>query len=99
MAMKKYGDAQPAELFVGEEARVVNDHLRKTGKAVSDFSEGELAALNADLENVRGTESATQEASPDEESKGASQGVSAKVRGATKDGQDTQESSDEQRDK
>lgn len=53
MGMQKYGDNQPAEVFVGEEAVVVSSHLQRTGKALSDFSEEERNALDEDLAKFR----------------------------------------------
>jgi hypothetical protein len=53
MTLKKYGDNQEAEVFRGEEATVVNKHIAKTGKAVSDFDTKELDALQDELEQVR----------------------------------------------
>ena len=53
MAMKKYTTPEKAEVFSGKEATVVNKHLAKHGKAVSDFSDEEREALYADLEAVR----------------------------------------------
>ena len=53
MSMKKYTSPEKMEVFHGEEAVVLNKHLKRTGKAVSDFSEEELADFNSDLEKVR----------------------------------------------
>lgn len=53
MAMKKYTSPEKLEVFSGEEATVVNKHLAKTGKAVSDFSDEEKEAFLSDLEKVR----------------------------------------------
>lgn len=53
MALQKFGDAEKAEVFQGEEARVVNEHLAKTGKTVSEFDENEMASLQASLDAVR----------------------------------------------
>lgn len=92
MTIKKYGERESFEVFKGLEAEVVNQHLRKTGKAVSEFDEGELAALNADLETVRPTEEATQ-ASPTKEPRVKSSDKPAKT--PAKDGQNTQEASGE----
>lgn len=56
--MKKYAQGEgDVEVLRGEEAVVVNEHLAKTGKAVSDFNEKERKAFFNDLEKVRGTES------------------------------------------
>ena len=50
MAIKKYGDAQEAKVaYVGEEARVVNEHLRKVGKPLSEFDKEETKSLQAEL--------------------------------------------------
>lgn len=51
--MQKYGTSEPLEVFRGEEAAVVNSHMRKTGKAVSDFDKKELSELKKDLAGVR----------------------------------------------
>jgi hypothetical protein len=61
MALQKFGDAESAEVFRGEEAKVVNDALAKTGKAVSEFDENELATLRAQLDAVREEEKAREE--------------------------------------
>lgn len=53
MAMKKTGDAVPAEVFSGEEAVVLNEHLQKRGKALSDFTDKQRAELDEDLASVR----------------------------------------------
>lgn len=53
MAIQKYGQNEPAEVFRGREAAVVNDHMQRVGKAVSEFDENELDSLNNDLESVR----------------------------------------------
>jgi len=53
MSMKKYTTPEKAEVFYGEEAAVVNRHLKRVGKAVSDFSDEEKEALSNDLEKVR----------------------------------------------
>jgi hypothetical protein len=56
MGMEKYGDAAPAEIFTGKQAAVVNDHLRRHGKALSDFTEDERKALDVDLDNAKSDE-------------------------------------------
>jgi hypothetical protein len=53
MGLQKFGDAEQAEVFRGKEAQVVNEALAKTGKAVSDFDQDELATLRARLDEVR----------------------------------------------
>lgn len=53
MTLQKTGDNQPAEVFRGKEAEVVNRHMQRTGKAVSDFGPDELQRLNIELESVR----------------------------------------------
>ncbi len=53
MTMKKYTSPEKVEVFYGDEAAVVNKHLKRVGKAVSDFSDEEKEALSADLEKVR----------------------------------------------
>lgn len=55
MAMKKTSQGEgKIEVLRGEEAQVLNDHFAKTGKyAVSDFSEDEREALDADLSQTR----------------------------------------------
>ena len=53
--MRKYSQGEGnLEVLRGEEAVVINKHLAKTGKAVSDFSDDERTALHADLDAVRG---------------------------------------------
>ncbi len=59
--MRKYGNPEKLKLFRGEEARVLNEHLAKTGKAVSDFSEEEKDALQTDLEAVAVEDEAEEE--------------------------------------
>lgn len=58
MAMKKYTQSEgKLEVLRGREANVLNDHFSKTGKfAVSDFSDDEREALNADLDAARQAE-------------------------------------------
>ena len=51
--MKKYGTPEKAEVFAGKEAAVINKHLAKTGKALSEFSEDELEAFQKDLDKAR----------------------------------------------
>lgn len=53
MTLKKYGDNEQAEIFVGREAEVVNRHLQRVAKPVSEFSDEEKQELQADLEKVR----------------------------------------------
>jgi len=53
MAMKKYTSPAEVTVFTGKEAEVVNDHLAKHGKAVSEFEEQELKDLSDDLEAAR----------------------------------------------
>jgi hypothetical protein len=61
MAIRKTGDAQKIDVaYFGEEAGIVNEHLQKVGKSVSDFSAEEKEALTKDLQAFR--------ASNDEES-------------------------------
>lgn len=64
-SMKKYGTPEKAEVFVGDEAKVINKHLAKTGKTLSEFSEEELEAFNEDLEKAR--EKASKKAEKTEE--------------------------------
>jgi len=53
--MRKYAQGEgEVEVLRGEEAVVVNEHLAKTGKAVSDFDEKEREAFRSDLDKVRG---------------------------------------------
>lgn len=52
MAMKKYTSPAKATVFTGQAAEVVNKHLAKTGKALSEFNEDELIAFNQDLEKA-----------------------------------------------
>jgi hypothetical protein len=66
MAMKKTGDAVPAEVFTGEEAVVLNTHLQKRGKALSDFTDNQRDELEADLAKVRETQEESQPESSDE---------------------------------
>lgn len=62
MPMKKYAESEgKLSVLRGNEAVVVSQHISKTGKKVSDFSDTELQALNDDLDKVR-------EGSDDEES-------------------------------
>lgn len=60
MAMQKFGDSEPAEVFRGREASVVSEHIQKHGKAVSDFDDNQKSALNADLEAVREQDAAAE---------------------------------------
>lgn len=56
MAMQKYtkGEGKVQVLFEGAEAQVIQEHRVKTGKAsVSEFTNDELKALEADLDNAR----------------------------------------------
>lgn len=54
MPIKKYATGEgELEVLRGEEAVVVQSHLSKTGKAVSDFSDEERKALHKDLDKVR----------------------------------------------
>lgn len=54
MAMKKTGDAQKIDVaYYGEEAGIVNEHLSKTGKAISEFNRDEKRALQEELESFR----------------------------------------------
>jgi hypothetical protein len=53
MAMKKYTSPAEVKVFTGVEAEVVNKHLSKNAKAVSDFNEDELSDLQSDLEGAR----------------------------------------------
>jgi hypothetical protein len=71
MAIKKYGDAQPADVFVGSEAGIVSSYIQKIGKPLSEFSDVEKDALNRDLEAAREdqveqvqTEEAVEQAEP-----------------------------------
>lgn len=57
MSMKKYTSPEKVEVFAGQEAAVVNRHLKRTGKAMSNFTEEELADLQSELESVRGEDS------------------------------------------
>ena len=56
MAMKKYGDSKKAQVFRGREAVVLNEHIQRHGKALSDFTEKQLEAFHADLESIREAE-------------------------------------------
>ena len=64
MAMKKYADGEGKldVVFEGREASVVHDHLVRTGKALSDFNEGEREALERELAELRREEEAQKEA-------------------------------------
>jgi hypothetical protein len=54
MAMRKTGDASKIDVaYFGEEAGIVNEHLTKTGKSVSDFNVEEKEALEKDLQAFR----------------------------------------------
>lgn len=57
--MQKFGDNQHAEVFQGKDAEIVNRHMAKTGKAVSDFDQDELQSLNSELESVRESKEST----------------------------------------
>lgn len=52
MTLKKYGDASKAEVFRGDKAAVVNEHLKKVGKSLEDFSDDERKDLHKDLDAV-----------------------------------------------
>lgn len=75
MAMQKFGDSEPAEVFRGREANVVSEHIQKHGKAVSDFDDNEKSALDADLSAVREEEKAEREASKKDEAPPVQQDV------------------------
>jgi len=66
MSMKKTGDAVPAQVFTGEEAVVLNEHLQKRGKALSDFTDNQREELDRDLEAVRVEQTPPEEESSDE---------------------------------
>jgi len=66
MAMKKTGDAVKAVVFSGEEAVVLNEHLQKQGKALSDFTDKQREALDSDLEAVRPKAEESKSDSPSE---------------------------------
>lgn len=54
MAMRKTGDASKIDVaYFGEEAGIVNTHLQRVGKSVSDFSADEKKALQEDLQAFR----------------------------------------------
>ncbi len=54
MGMQKFGDVEKIEVLAGEEAQVLNKHMKRTGKyKVSDFDKEEKKALQAELESVR----------------------------------------------
>lgn len=53
MTLQKIGQPEQAEVFRGREATIVNSHMAKTGKAVSEFDQDELQSLNSELESVR----------------------------------------------
>ena len=58
MAIKKYAESEgKLTVLRGDEAAVLSNHISKTGKKVSDFSEDELKALNDELDSVRKQES------------------------------------------
>jgi len=67
MSMKKYTSPEKVEVFYGEEAAVVNRHLKRVGKAISDFSEEEKEALSADLEKAQEKEAAKEAARAEKE--------------------------------
>jgi hypothetical protein len=54
MTMKKYTKGEgKTEVLRGDEAVVLNEHFQRTGKRqLSEFSEDELSAFNADLDEV-----------------------------------------------
>jgi hypothetical protein len=54
MAMKKYAQGEgELEVFRGEEAVVVNQHMSKLGRAVSDFTDAEKIDLQSDLDALK----------------------------------------------
>ena len=54
MAIRKTGDAEQIDVaYFGEEASIVNSHLQRVGKSVSDFSAEEKEALNQELQEFR----------------------------------------------
>lgn len=65
--MKKYGQNEPLEVFRGKEAAVVNDHMQKVGKAVSDFDSEQLDALRADLQSVSDQEPKVTKGEPEQD--------------------------------
>ena len=65
MALQKFGDSSPAEVFRGKEASVVNRHMRRLGKAVSDFDQSEKDQLQAELEEVREAEKPEEAEAPE----------------------------------
>lgn len=64
--MKKYGTPEKAEVFAGEEATVINRHLARVGKALSEFSQEEIDALNKDLGRVSESEAEVEPEDEDE---------------------------------
>lgn len=66
MTLKKYGDAEQANVFHGREAQVVSTHMQRHGKAVSEFSKDEKAALSAELEAIQAEENNVNKASASE---------------------------------
>ena len=67
MAMRKTGDASKIDVaYFGEEAGIVNEHLQRVGKSVSDFSAEEQEALQKDLQAFRASsEEETVESTPE----------------------------------
>lgn len=61
MAIQKYGDAEQADVFHGREAQVVNVHMQRHGKAVSEFSQEQKATLDAELEQLRAEDNANKD--------------------------------------
>lgn len=53
MTLRKTGQPEQFEVFRGREASIVNSHVQRTGKAVSEFDQDELQLLTTELESVR----------------------------------------------
>jgi hypothetical protein len=52
--MRKYAQGEgDLEVLRGEEAVIVQSHLQRTGKSVTEFDDKERSALHDDLDRVR----------------------------------------------
>lgn len=80
MSMRKYADGEgKLEVLRGREANALNAHMERLGKfSVSDFSDDEREALQADLEKAREEDENEQRAS---EANDDVQGEAASPRG------------------
>ena len=65
MTLQKTGDNERADVFRGPEAEVVNRHMQRVGKAVSEFDQDELKALDDELESVRESKESSSAQTPE----------------------------------